>query len=84
MVQSLNEPGTPLSRSIGRSEAHDLGARARHLRYRRPDFDLHVTGENFTTASIIYFAGHDEPTTLNEDGTVSTASTWRCGTGRIR
>ena len=36
-----------------------------------PDFDLHVTGENFTTASIIYFAGHDEPTTLNEDGTVS-------------
>jgi hypothetical protein len=37
-----------------------------------PDFDLHITGENFTTASIIYFAGHDEPTTLNEDGTVST------------
>jgi hypothetical protein len=37
-----------------------------------PDFDLHVTGEHFFADSVIHFAGHDEPTTLNEDGTLST------------
>jgi len=36
------------------------------------DFDLHVSGENFFADSVITFAGHDEPTTLNEDGTLST------------
>lgn len=36
------------------------------------DFTLVVTGENFFPGSIIHFAGHDEPTTQNEDGTLST------------
>jgi hypothetical protein len=37
-----------------------------------PDFTLVVSGSGFYPASIIVFAGHDEPTTLNEDGTLST------------
>jgi hypothetical protein len=37
-----------------------------------PDFTLFITGENFSDTSVIFFAGHDEPTTLNADGTVST------------
>jgi hypothetical protein len=36
-------------------------------------FVLYVSGENFVEGhSVIVFAGHDEPTTLNEDGTLST------------
>lgn len=37
-----------------------------------PDFTLFITGENFSDKSAIFFAGHPEPTVLNEDGTVST------------
>jgi hypothetical protein len=37
-----------------------------------PDFTLYVHGDNFFPGSIINFAGHDEPTTLNDDGTLST------------
>jgi hypothetical protein len=37
-----------------------------------PSFTLNVTGEEFDADSTIVFAGHSEPTTLNEDGTVST------------
>ena len=37
-----------------------------------PSFTLKVTGETFTNESVIVFAGHDENTTLNEDGTLST------------
>jgi len=33
---------------------------------------LYVTGENFFRDSVIVFAGQNEPTTLNEDGTLST------------
>ena len=36
------------------------------------DFTLYVSGENFFAGSVIHFAGHDEPTTLNEDGSLST------------
>jgi hypothetical protein len=35
-------------------------------------FTLYVTGENFFAGTVINFAGHDEPTTHNADGTVST------------
>lgn len=36
-------------------------------------FTLDVEGEGFSAASVIVFAGHDEPTTFNEeDGTLST------------
>jgi hypothetical protein len=37
-----------------------------------PDFTLFIEGTGFYPASMIIFAGHDEPTTLNEDGTLST------------
>jgi hypothetical protein len=37
-----------------------------------PDFTLFITGQGFTESSVIFFAGHDEPTTLNGDGTLST------------
>ena len=36
------------------------------------DFRLAVTGENFFRDSVINFAGQDEPTTLEENGTLST------------
>jgi hypothetical protein len=44
------------------------------------DMTLYITGTNFTANSVINFAGHDEPTTLNEDGTLSTGlkpSLWK-------
>lgn len=37
-----------------------------------PNFDVHVLGENFAPDSVIVFNGHDEPTTINSDGDVST------------
>jgi hypothetical protein len=37
------------------------------------DFTLEVHGEHFFPGSVIFFAGHDEPTTFDEEaGTVST------------
>ena len=36
------------------------------------DFTLYVSGENIFRDSVINFAGQDEPSTLNEDGTLST------------
>jgi len=37
-----------------------------------PSFDIHVSGTGFLPDSVIVFAGQDEPTALNEDGTLST------------
>jgi hypothetical protein len=37
-----------------------------------PSFDIHVSGNGFIPDSVIVFAGQDEPTRLNEDGTLST------------
>ena len=37
-----------------------------------PSFRLYVRGSGFYNASVINFAGHDEPTTLEEDGSLST------------
>jgi hypothetical protein len=38
-----------------------------------PDFTLEVHGENFFAGTVIFFAGHDEPTSYDEAaGTVST------------
>jgi hypothetical protein len=36
------------------------------------DFTLFVHGTNFFSSSVIHFAGHDEPSMLNVDGTLST------------
>lgn len=37
-----------------------------------PSFRLYVTGTNLFSGSVIVFAGQDEPTTLEDDGRVST------------
>jgi hypothetical protein len=37
-----------------------------------PDFTLVIGGDNITAATVINFAGHDEPTTLEADGTITT------------
>jgi hypothetical protein len=37
-----------------------------------PDFTLMIAGDNLSASTVINFASHDEPTTYNEDGTVST------------
>jgi hypothetical protein len=37
-----------------------------------PSFTLVVTGTGFYPDSVIVFAGHDEPTTLEADGTLTT------------
>jgi transcription elongation factor len=73
MPVSINEPSTPAFEEVSGAVTPTISALTPDTcAIGDPDFDLHVTGENFTTASIIYFAGQDEPTTLNEDGTVST------------
>jgi IPT/TIG domain len=64
---SINEPPDPanLMPSIG-------SISPAHCTIGDPDFTLYLTGEGFNEHSVIFFAGHDEPTTLNEDGTLST------------
>jgi hypothetical protein len=37
-----------------------------------PSFRIYVTGEQFHVGSVIVFAGHDEPTTMETDGRLST------------
>jgi hypothetical protein len=37
-----------------------------------PNFRVNLTGTGFLASSIIVFAGHDEPTTLESDGRLST------------
>ena len=37
-----------------------------------PSFTMFITGTNLFAQSVIVFAGQDEPTTLNADGTLST------------
>jgi len=37
-----------------------------------PSFDIKISGTGFLPDSVIVFAGQDEPTALNEDGTLST------------
>jgi hypothetical protein len=63
---SINEPPTlpeaPEITSIAPAEA-TIGD---------PSFTLYVTGKGFDADTVIVFAGYDEPTTLNADGTVST------------
>jgi hypothetical protein len=44
------------------------------------DFDVHVLGSGFGLDSVIVFNGHDEPTTITDDGDVSTGvdmSVWQ-------
>jgi hypothetical protein len=84
-VESINEPGhsrlvshTPLSINEP-PEMPDMPAPVitalapESVVVGQPDFELVVEGENFFAGSVIFFAGHDEPTTFDEDGgTLST------------
>ena len=68
--QSVNEPATlpewateaPIVTSLEPTEC-TLGD---------PDFRIYVSGTGFFDQSVIVFAGQDEPTTLESDGTLTT------------
>ena len=73
MPTSINEPHTPAFEEVSGAVMPTITAlEPATCAIGGEDFDLHVTGEGFNEGSVIYFAGHDEPTTLNEDGTLST------------
>jgi hypothetical protein len=73
MPTSINEPSTPAFEEVSGAVKPTITALdPATCAIGDPDFDLHVSGENLGASTVIYFAGHDEPTTLNEDGTVST------------
>jgi hypothetical protein len=73
MPTSINEPGTPAFEEVAGQVPPSITALdPDYCALGDPDFQLHVTGEGLSANSTIFFAGHDEPTTYNEDGTVST------------
>jgi hypothetical protein len=89
MVQSINEPGTPSFEEIAGAITPEVTALVPdYAAIGDPDFVLYVEGTGFTSQSEIWFAGHAEPTSLGEDGRLSTGvkpSLWgspvvvRCG-----
>jgi hypothetical protein len=73
MPTSINEPGTPAFEEVAGQVPPTITAlEPDSCAIGDPDFTLHVTGEGLSANSTIFFAGNDEPTTYNEDGTVST------------
>jgi hypothetical protein len=48
-----------------------------------PDVEMHCVGTGFTEASVIVFAGYDEPTTFNSDTDVSTIVKPSLGWGAV-
>ena len=72
---SINEPQTvslPLPEGVKVPKPVITGYDPYDCMIGDPDFMLYVTGDNFFNDSVIHFAGHDEPTTLEEDGRLST------------
>jgi hypothetical protein len=72
---SINEPQTvslPLPQDVVVPKPVITGYDPYDCMIGDPDFTFYVTGENFFADSVIHFAGHDEPTTLEEDGRLST------------
>jgi hypothetical protein len=72
---SINEPQTvslPLPQGVVVPKPVITGYDPYDCMIGDPDFTFYVTGENFFADSVIHFAGHDEPTTLEEDGRLST------------
>ena len=69
-VESINEPSPPPSGDNARPLIDTLEPASCAIG--DPDFTLYVHGDNFFPGSVIHFADHDEPTTLNDDGTLST------------
>lgn len=73
MVQSLNEPQTPSFEEIAGAEKPVITALVPdYCAIGDPDFVLHVEGTGFTDQTEIWFAGHPEPTILDEDGSLTT------------
>lgn len=74
MPTSINEPQTPAYEEVAGAQAPTITAlEPASVAVGDADFTLTVQGDGFTEHSRIYFAGHDEPTTLSADGsTVST------------
>ena len=72
-IQSINEPQTPAFDHIAGSVKPSITAiDPTSAEIGADDLTLTITGEGFGPDTVIYFAGHDEPTTLEDDGTVST------------
>jgi hypothetical protein len=72
---SINEPQTvslPLPQGTVVPKPSITALNPDHCVLGEPDFTLYVSGTNFFADSVIVFASHDEPTTLNQDGTLST------------
>ena len=72
---SINEPQTvslPLPQGVTVPKPTISALEPADCMIGDPDFTLYVSGENFFNDSVIHFAGHDEPTTLGEDGRLST------------
>jgi hypothetical protein len=72
---SINEPQTvslPVPENVEVPKPVITGYDPYECMIGDPDFTLYVTGENFFADSVIHFAGHDEPTTLEDDGRLST------------
>jgi hypothetical protein len=65
-IPSINEPPVPQEKPV------IMAIEPPSCVIGDPDFTLHVSGEKFIESSVIFFAGYDEPTTFNEDGTLST------------
>jgi hypothetical protein len=72
---SINEPQTvslPLPADVEVPKPSITSLNPTECTLGDESFTLYITGENFFPDSKIYFAGQPEPTTLNEDGTLST------------
>jgi hypothetical protein len=68
--RSINEPAKLPEGEI--PEPHIEGIEPDVVELGSPNFRVYLTGTDFFAASVIVFAGHDEPTTLEDDGSLST------------
>lgn len=71
MPTSINEPQTPAHQEVAGAVAPVISSlEPPNVAVGANDFTLTVHGQGFTEHSVIFFAGHDEPTTLSEDGSM--------------
>ena len=72
---SINEPQTvslPLPQGVDVPKPSITSIEPTEIAIGEESTTLYVTGENFFRDSVIVFAGQNEPTTLGEDGRLST------------
>jgi hypothetical protein len=69
--RSINEPGKFPAGEIPKPTV--AGVEPSECVLGSAGFRIYVSGTNFFTGSIIVFADYDEPTTLEDDGRLSTA-----------